>query len=115
MTIRIINEKYDNKMHHDLTHEYYGRSDFFNFGYWVANTHCQREACENLMERLLAFIPKKKGAILDVGRTLRAVHSCRWMLLNWGLTIVSLTALSVSRQPSTLITVKNSSGRLTVC
>ena len=66
MTIRIINQKYDNKMHHDLTHEYYGRSDFFNFGYWVANTHCQREACENLIERLFAFIPKKKGTILDV-------------------------------------------------
>ena len=51
---------------HDLVVDYYQGSDFINFGYWTATTASQREACENLMEKLLAFIPEKKGTILDV-------------------------------------------------
>jgi MPBQ/MSBQ methyltransferase len=46
--------------------DYYGHSDFWNWGYWDARTTNQREACENLMEKLLSFIPKKQGRILDV-------------------------------------------------
>jgi ubiquinone/menaquinone biosynthesis C-methylase UbiE len=46
--------------------EYYSHSDFWNFGYWFEDTRSQEEACENLMEKLLAFIPEKKGTILDV-------------------------------------------------
>jgi SAM-dependent methyltransferase len=42
------------------------RSGFWNFGYWLESTENHRQACENLMERLLAFIPNKKGMILDV-------------------------------------------------
>jgi ubiquinone/menaquinone biosynthesis C-methylase UbiE len=61
-----IKQRYDEPMHRPLTREYYGRSDFFNFGYWFEDTRTQKEACENLMEKLLAFIPEKKGTILDV-------------------------------------------------
>jgi MPBQ/MSBQ methyltransferase len=46
--------------------DYYGHSDFWNWGYWDTRTTNQREACENLMEKLLSFIPKKQGRILDV-------------------------------------------------
>ncbi len=46
--------------------EYYGNSDLINWGYWYEDTKDQKEACGNLMEELLAFIPKKTGNILDV-------------------------------------------------
>jgi MPBQ/MSBQ methyltransferase len=62
----IIDHQYDKKMRHSLTREYYGQSDFFNFGYWQEETRSQKEACENLLEQLLAFIPNKHGTMLDV-------------------------------------------------
>jgi len=46
--------------------EYFGHSEFLNFGYWEETTANQKQACENLMEKLLSFIPDKRGAILDV-------------------------------------------------
>jgi len=46
--------------------EYFEGSSFANYGYWKPETTSAREACENLMERLLAFVPEKKGSILDV-------------------------------------------------
>jgi ubiquinone/menaquinone biosynthesis C-methylase UbiE len=46
--------------------EYVGYSDFANFGYWEPGIETPQQACENLMEKLLAFIPKKEGTILDV-------------------------------------------------
>ena len=61
-----IEHRYDDPMRCPLTREYYGQSDFFNLGYWLEDTRNQREACENLMERLLAFIPEKEGTTLDV-------------------------------------------------
>jgi MPBQ/MSBQ methyltransferase len=47
--------------------DFYEGSDFWNFGYRVRGDETQREACEELMERLLRFIPRKDGTILDVG------------------------------------------------
>ncbi len=52
-----------------LNFDFFGlddEGDFWNFGYWLDGTRNQREAGENLMERLLAFVPKKRGKILDV-------------------------------------------------
>lgn len=66
MASRVIDQGYNDKMHHRLTREYYGHSDFFNFGYWRPDTASQKEACENLLEELLATIPAKDGLILDV-------------------------------------------------
>jgi len=68
MSIRIadINRFYEDRMYHRRQAEYYGQSDFYNFGYWLEDTQSQKEACENLMERLLAFFPEKKGTILDI-------------------------------------------------
>jgi MPBQ/MSBQ methyltransferase len=44
---------------------YYG--DFLNWGYWKADTETQIEACENLVELVASMIPKKDGALLEVG------------------------------------------------
>jgi MPBQ/MSBQ methyltransferase len=57
---------YDRLIYTPIFQEYYGHSDFANFGYWEEDTASQREACENLMDRLLDMIPEKRGTILDV-------------------------------------------------
>lgn len=61
-----IISKYDRLMYAPETLAFYGHSDFANFGYWTAATVDQKQASEDLVERLLAFLPEKKGAILDV-------------------------------------------------
>jgi len=47
--------------------EYYDNNAFSNYGFWPENTRDAKEASENLMEELLAFISEKTGNILDVG------------------------------------------------
>ena len=64
--LEAVNETYDKQMYDPLIDEFYGHSDFHNLGYWDEQTSNQREACENLSEHLLGFIPEKKGTILDV-------------------------------------------------
>jgi len=61
-----VNRYYNERMGQDLLREYFGFTDFLNFGYWLEDTRDQKEACENLMEKLLAFIPAKEGTVLDV-------------------------------------------------
>jgi len=53
-------------MRRPLTAAYYGQSGYHNYGYWIRETKTQHEASENLMKRLLAFLPEKDGKILDV-------------------------------------------------
>lgn len=64
--IERITGTYDGDMYRHLDSEYYGQSGYYNFGYWLRDTRNQNEACENLMEKLLACVPEKKGVILDV-------------------------------------------------
>jgi ubiquinone/menaquinone biosynthesis C-methylase UbiE len=61
-----INRGYDDVMFTSDVAQYYGHSDFSNWGYWLTKTRTQKEACHNLMEKLLSFIPEKRGSILDV-------------------------------------------------
>ncbi len=61
-----IISRYDDISSTTERRNYYGNTDFMNFGYWTEDTLDQKQACENLMERLLALIPKKYGSILDV-------------------------------------------------
>lgn len=72
-----INAVYDKTMFADLTREYGENSDFHNLGYWHKGISSQKQASEELMRRLLAFIPQKEGSILDVacgkGATTRAL------------------------------------------
>jgi SAM-dependent methyltransferase len=44
----------------------YENSDFHNLGYWRPETRTQKEACENLMDKLIGFIPRPGGTLLDV-------------------------------------------------
>lgn len=61
-----LNRWYNQSMYTPLIEEFYQGSDFHNLGYWTRQIHSPREASENLMEKLLSFIPEKKGNILDV-------------------------------------------------
>jgi ubiquinone/menaquinone biosynthesis C-methylase UbiE len=45
---------------------FFGHSGFRNFGYWTVSINDARNACENLMDEIMAFIPEKKGRIVDV-------------------------------------------------
>lgn len=65
-TATIVNSLYDERMHRPAVQARYGRSGFHNYGYWLENTSTQIEACENLMEVLLNFLPSRNGTILDV-------------------------------------------------
>jgi len=64
--IDLINRWYDQRMFLPGAQRHYSYSDFHNYGYWFPSTRSQRKACENLMEKLLMFIPDKTGSILDV-------------------------------------------------
>lgn len=57
---------YDKWMVDPLHAAFFGHSDYYNYGYSTNETDTQRQASENLMEVLLAFIPAKSGTILDV-------------------------------------------------
>jgi MPBQ/MSBQ methyltransferase len=61
-----ITRYYDDVMYHQRLFEYFGYSDYFNYGFWTENTLDQKTACENLVEKLLSFLPGKSGTILDV-------------------------------------------------
>jgi SAM-dependent methyltransferase len=61
-----IGDFYDDLMYDPSIWEYYDQSDFHNFGYWDKNTRGQKEACADLMDRLIALIPEKRGTVLDV-------------------------------------------------
>jgi ubiquinone/menaquinone biosynthesis C-methylase UbiE len=64
-TSRIV-QSYDRAMYLDEVRDIWADSDFCNFGYWGPDTTDHKRACENLVDALLAFIPEKRGAILDV-------------------------------------------------
>ena len=53
-------------MRDDLIKYHYGNSGFYNYGYWTQGISNQREASENLVNKLLDWIPSKQGNILDV-------------------------------------------------
>lgn len=72
-----LKKEYDVRMYEPLVEEYYEGSDYYSWGYWEQDTHSQRQACDRMMEVLLARIPNKGGRILDVacgkGATTREV------------------------------------------
>jgi ubiquinone/menaquinone biosynthesis C-methylase UbiE len=61
-----IVELYNEWMEWPLIMAYYQHSGFLNAGYWYPDTQDQVEACHNLVDRLLDFLPAKRGHILDV-------------------------------------------------
>jgi MPBQ/MSBQ methyltransferase len=61
-----IREFYDDRVESEFLTDYFEHSGFWNFGYRVTGAESPREACEKLMERLLAMIGEARGTILDV-------------------------------------------------
>ncbi|MFH1417792.1 MAG: methyltransferase domain-containing protein [Planctomycetota bacterium] len=61
-----IVQRYDTLMYDPDHIDYFSQSHFTNFGYWTPETRDQCQACEDLMEQLMAMVPEKKGSILDV-------------------------------------------------
>jgi MPBQ/MSBQ methyltransferase len=59
-------EDYDSTMYADGLQALWGNSDFFNFGYWRPDTTDPRQACEDLVDTMLAFVPGDSKQILDV-------------------------------------------------
>jgi SAM-dependent methyltransferase len=65
----VLNVHYDKAMYEQPIlrgGEYFSQSRFSNYGYWDQDTPNQKEACENLMEVMLAFLPVRRGRVLDV-------------------------------------------------
>jgi MPBQ/MSBQ methyltransferase len=58
--------RYDTLLYDRIIEEYYGQSGFANLGYWDENTKEAVQACQNLVEKLLAMLPAKGGNILDL-------------------------------------------------
>jgi MPBQ/MSBQ methyltransferase len=79
-TATAVNRWYDERMFAGWAIERFAGSDFHNYGYWTPETHTQKEACERLMEALLAFIPNKNGTILDVacGKGASTCYLCKY-------------------------------------
>jgi MPBQ/MSBQ methyltransferase len=57
---------YDRWMRLPVYDELYEHSGYFNFGYWEAGIETQLQACENLMERLMSFLPERGGRLVDM-------------------------------------------------
>ena len=57
---------YDDRFSSDLHERFFEHSGFSNLGHWDGRTLTGREAAGNLVDRLLALIPVRQGAILDV-------------------------------------------------
>jgi ubiquinone/menaquinone biosynthesis C-methylase UbiE len=57
---------HDRRMYSPGSVSHYEGSGFHNYGFWTADTYTRKQACENLSEVLLDFIPEKVGTILDV-------------------------------------------------
>ena len=83
---------YDKWMVHPLHAAFFNHSDFYNYGYSANETDSQEQASINLVERLLAFIPARKGTILDVACGLGA--STRHLLNYYD--PVDVTAINLS-------------------
>jgi glyoxylase-like metal-dependent hydrolase (beta-lactamase superfamily II)/ubiquinone/menaquinone biosynthesis C-methylase UbiE len=79
-TAAAVNRWYDERMFAAWATRKYASSDFHNYGYWTDETRSPKEACEKLMEALLAFVPDKSGNILDIacgkGATTRYLLKC---------------------------------------
>lgn len=61
-----IVKRYDRLLYAPLYLEYCEHSDWANFGYWDGTVATQKAASERLMEKLLTFLPRTQGTILDV-------------------------------------------------
>lgn len=75
-----VTAHYDRAMYGFLAQEAYQESDYQNLGYWAPGTTALPQACENLVEKLLDFLPERGGRILDVacGKGATTRHLARY-------------------------------------
>ncbi len=75
-----VGARYDRMLDSQVHSQYYGHSDFLNYGYWDEGTENQRQASERLVEKLLEFLPGRGGRILDVacGKGATTRYLCRF-------------------------------------
>jgi ubiquinone/menaquinone biosynthesis C-methylase UbiE len=94
VSAQALDAAYSRAMSNDLFNEYNEGSGFANFGFWANGARMQRQACEALVEELLAFLPKKTGRILDVacGRGATTRHLLRHFDAK------SITGINISRE-----------------
>ncbi len=57
---------YERWMNQPVYTQYYEHSGYFNFGYWDGGAKTQAQACEHLIERLLNFLPERRGRLVDM-------------------------------------------------
>jgi MPBQ/MSBQ methyltransferase len=90
----LIVRSYDLNLFHKVVEDYYDGSDFANWGYWLSGTRTLKEACETLMEKLLALVPSKKGTVLDVacGKGATTRHLARYYSPE------NITGINISRK-----------------
>ena len=58
---------YDVTILDPLVRSFYGSSNFYNVGYWEADTVSCPDACEDMVMRLLSQAPEGPTSVLDVG------------------------------------------------
>jgi MPBQ/MSBQ methyltransferase len=87
-----LNAIYDKWMLHPLHAAFYGHSDYYSYGYTTHATRTQHEACENLVARLLSFLPGTTGTILDCACGLGA--STRRLLDYYDASAITATNIS---------------------
>lgn len=61
-----IRRLFENYLYYLLSEDYYGGTGFHHIGYWGNNATSARQACEDLLEKLLSLCPEIKGPVLDV-------------------------------------------------
>lgn len=64
-TDKLVNY-YDKILLNSSQQEYYDFSGYGNFGFWDDSTVTVKNACDNLVDKLMSFIPNKRNNILDV-------------------------------------------------
>lgn len=57
---------YEEQMYRPGVREYFAHQNYYNYGYWESDTPDQGVACRNLVDKLLEFLPEKRGRLLEV-------------------------------------------------
>ena len=61
-----LNNMYDSWIKDQFVASFYQGSNYMNWGYWNERTLNVKDACDNLVDTLIDFIPEKRGNILEV-------------------------------------------------
>lgn len=60
----------------EIIERFFGGSGFRHFGFWQAGIENAQGACENLMDEIMAFMPEKKGTVVDIDCGRGATTAC---------------------------------------